>query len=150
VQRILRESGVKFVQAVWQPGAPQPGHGPAEDPDLVLEEADAGNGAHHEEIERGRGLLALLPALLGNEADDDEDGPGDGRSEPLPAPPERPAKRPLPARNVALQPGARLGREELRKLQAVLHDLGECRKLLGAALGQAAGSPAPQRPAQTA
>ena len=32
VQRILREQGVKFVQAVWQPGAPQPVHGPdAED-----------------------------------------------------------------------------------------------------------------------
>ena len=27
VQRILREHGVKFVQAVWQEGAPQPPHG---------------------------------------------------------------------------------------------------------------------------
>jgi DNA-binding transcriptional MerR regulator len=30
VQRIVREQGVKFVQAVWQPGATQPGHRPAE------------------------------------------------------------------------------------------------------------------------
>jgi hypothetical protein len=30
----------------------------------------------------------------------------------------------------------RLAREELRKLQAALHDLGECRKLLAAALEQ--------------
>src|SRR5690242_21899398 len=27
VQRILREQGAKFVQAVWEEGAPQPPHG---------------------------------------------------------------------------------------------------------------------------
>src|SRR5689334_2730812 len=91
VQRILRESGVKFVQAVWQPGAPQPGHGPADDPDLAVEEADAGNGAHHEEVERGRGLLALLPSLLGDEAEE-EPGPGDAGSELLLPAPERAPK----------------------------------------------------------
>src|SRR5881392_2937499 len=31
VQRILRDQSVKFVQAVWQPGAPQPAHGPDAD-----------------------------------------------------------------------------------------------------------------------
>ena len=148
VQRILRESGVKFVQAVWQPGAPQPGHGTAEDPDLALEEADAGNGVHHEEVERGRGLLALLPSLLGDEPED-EPAVGDGRSEPLLAAPERAGKRPIAARNVGLQGSPRLAREELRKLQAVLTDLGECRKLLGAALAQQPAG-APPRPAQTA
>ena len=30
VQRILREQGSKFVQAVWQEGAPQPPHGVVE------------------------------------------------------------------------------------------------------------------------
>ena len=30
VQRLLREQGVRFVQNVWQPGAPQPVHRPAE------------------------------------------------------------------------------------------------------------------------
>jgi DNA-binding transcriptional MerR regulator len=150
VQRILRESGVKFVQAVWQPGAPQPVHGPQEDPDLALEDPDAGNGAH-EEIERGRGLLALLPSLLGDEVEEEEEPPPlDGRSEPLLVAPERAPKRPLPARNAGLQATPCLGREELRKLQAVLQDLGECRKLLGVALGQHAEASAPQRPAQTA
>jgi DNA-binding transcriptional MerR regulator len=135
VQRILREQGVRFVQAVWQPGAVQPGHGATEDPDIVPEEAEAGNGAH-EELERGRGLLALLPALLGDSETEDEAGPIDGRAEPLlpPIDRERPAKRPLVARNVALQPTARLPREDVRKLQALLHELGECRKLLGTAL----------------
>ena len=31
VQRILREQGIKFVQAVWQEGAPQPPHGAREE-----------------------------------------------------------------------------------------------------------------------
>jgi DNA-binding transcriptional MerR regulator len=31
VQRLLREQGQRFVQSVWQPGAPQPGRRPAED-----------------------------------------------------------------------------------------------------------------------
>jgi DNA-binding transcriptional MerR regulator len=31
VQRLLREQGVRFVQSVWQPGAPQPGFKPADD-----------------------------------------------------------------------------------------------------------------------
>jgi DNA-binding transcriptional MerR regulator len=30
VQRLLREQGVRFVQSVWQPGAPQPSLQPAE------------------------------------------------------------------------------------------------------------------------
>src|SRR5438105_10292439 len=32
VQRLLREQGVHFVQNVWQPGAPQPGLPPVEEP----------------------------------------------------------------------------------------------------------------------
>ena len=31
VQRILREQGVRFVQAVWEDGAPQPPHGAREE-----------------------------------------------------------------------------------------------------------------------
>ena len=31
VQRLLREQGLRFVQSVWQPGAPQPGNRPTED-----------------------------------------------------------------------------------------------------------------------
>jgi DNA-binding transcriptional MerR regulator len=31
VQRLLREQGVRFVQNVWQPGAPQPAQQPADD-----------------------------------------------------------------------------------------------------------------------
>src|SRR5207302_8351986 len=50
VQRILREQGIKFVQAVWQEGAPQPpvGHG-----------GDEGDGEPTTE----RGLFGLWPAM---------------------------------------------------------------------------------------
>jgi DNA-binding transcriptional MerR regulator len=40
VQRLLREQGVRFVQNVWQPGAPQPVHRPAEE-DEPSEQAEA-------------------------------------------------------------------------------------------------------------
>jgi DNA-binding transcriptional MerR regulator len=48
VQRLLREQGVRFVQNVWQPGAPQPSRRPAEDVADEAQEAadvDAGEGA---------------------------------------------------------------------------------------------------------
>src|SRR6476646_7293287 len=79
VQRLLREQGVKFVQAVWQPGAPQPQHGGAAettDTDAVPEEMDAPSPAleHGEQRDRGRGLFGLLPTLLaGNRPSEDED-----------------------------------------------------------------------------
>jgi DNA-binding transcriptional MerR regulator len=133
VQRILREHGVKFVQVVWQPGAPQVA------PQLkprAAEEADRASAPAQETVERGRGLLALLPALLG----DTENNGGlpslDGRSEPLMNAAERktPSSRALPGREIGPPSLERLARGELRKLQAALHDLGECRKLLAAAL----------------
>ncbi|HEY6255175.1 MAG TPA: MerR family transcriptional regulator [Xanthobacteraceae bacterium] len=137
VQRILREQGAKFVQTVWQPGAPQPGQRASEvDPDVVASETDTGNGSEQGEVERGRGLLALLPALLGDANEDDELPPVDGRAEPVLGAPERSraSPRPLPGRSIGAPSLERLAREELRKLQAALHDLGECRKLLAAAL----------------
>ncbi len=138
VQRILKEQGAKFVQSVWQPGAPQLEHRPAEeDADVMAEEADSSSAPAQEVVERGRGLLALLPALLGDEPDDDLP-PAEGRSEPMLPKPSKSAARSLSARNLGPPSLDRLAREELRKLQAALHDLGECRKLLAAVLSQQA------------
>jgi DNA-binding transcriptional MerR regulator len=141
VQRILKEQGARFVQSVWQPGAPQLGHrAPEDDADGVLDDVDLASKPppQPETVERGRGLLALLPALLGdNEANDDLPLQTDGRSEPHLGGPERARVpvRPLPARNMPTPPTlGRLAHAELRKLQAALQDLGECRKLLAAAL----------------
>jgi DNA-binding transcriptional MerR regulator len=137
VQRILKEQGAKFVQSVWQPGAPQLGRGPVEDDaDVAAVEADIGNAPAHEVVERGRGLLALLPALLGDAEGDDILPAAEGRTEPVLGSPERARK--LSTRNLGPPSLERLARDELRKLQAALHDLGECRKLLAAALSQQA------------
>jgi DNA-binding transcriptional MerR regulator len=164
VQRILREQGVKFVQVVWQPGAPKPGHGPADDDaDVLAEEVDQGSTPVHEDIERGRGLLALLPSLLGDDEGDEAPIAAGARLQPLlpPATAERGrgASVPLPARKAIPQPPTTgLSREDVGKLQAVLHELSECKRLLGASspgrgdcLVGAAASPSTgsgQRPAR--
>ena len=89
VQRLLREQGVRFVQSVWQPGAPQPTHQPIDDA------SDEGGADEGEQVDRS-GLA--------------EAGP-------------RPVAAP-----------AGLAREDRQKLQAALHDLTECRRLLDAVL----------------
>jgi DNA-binding transcriptional MerR regulator len=131
VQRILREQGVRFVQSVWQPGAPQLAQGASgDDPDVVASETDIGKIS--DQSERGRGLLSLLPALLGDSDEDEVLAPVDGGVEPVER--GRVSARPLPGRAIGGPSLERLARDELRKLQAALHDLGECRKLLAAAL----------------
>ncbi len=116
VQRILREQGVKFVQTVWQPGAPQLSPRPQDDFELAEEEAVP------REHEGNRRLFSLLPSLLGS-------GENEGAE---PAPETRPD--PHAQRFVPPAPGAILPREDLRRLQTALHELGECRRLLDAAL----------------
>jgi DNA-binding transcriptional MerR regulator len=143
VQRILRDEGIKFVQAVWRTGAPQPARA-AEDEGS---EETAARGAR----EASRGLLGLWPAILG--ATDEPDGagsPDSDRVEPVlesgGEPPPRETGRPsremqaVPAKEA--QPTAEadiargdLGREGVRRLQAALFELGECRRLLDTALG---------------
>jgi DNA-binding transcriptional MerR regulator len=123
VQRILREHNVKFVQAVWQPGAPQPSHGPADDSDFVAEEPDTRHPAV-DDAERGRKLFSLLPSLLGDE--ELRGDPPEAQEPPRQYPPQSIMPPALSSRGMP--------REDLRKLQAALHELGECRKLLDAAL----------------
>ena len=94
VQRLLREQGQRFVQNVWQPGAPQPTHQPVE---------DATDGA-------------------GEQADDRE--PADSSPDAARAAPRM------------IAPVAGLAREDRQKLQAALHELAECRRLLDAALSE--------------
>ncbi len=128
VQRILREQGVRFVQAVWQPGAPQPAHGSGDEADFAADDMEV-RAAASPEVERGRGLFGLLPALLGDdersEGADPDDLDAPGRS--------RPSERML---SPQVAPGGRLSREDLRRLQTALHELGECRKLIDAALSE--------------
>jgi DNA-binding transcriptional MerR regulator len=128
VQRILRDQGVKFVQSVWQPGAPQPAHQPAdevenEDAEAMQQPVPAAGGP-----ERARGLFGLLPSLLSENEDE----------RPVrPVPPELPPEPRAPIVR-APPPPAGLARDNVRKLQAALQELTECRKLLDAALDPSA------------
>lgn len=106
VQRILREQGPKFVQAVWQPGAAQPAAGPGEDA------AEAGDQLPPDEA--ARALFGLLKSP---------------EREPVVTAEPKVATSPA-------DPG--LSREDARQLQAALHELGECRRLINEAMNDQA------------
>jgi len=122
------------------PARPLPGRGTRGDP----------------ETERGRGLFGLLPSLLGAGSDDSHGEGAEPRIEPsiddifaeLPPLPRNElaadrttqdedfssiASPPVGltgAPQVGRTAGADLGADDRRKLQAMLHELGECRRLL--------------------
>jgi DNA-binding transcriptional MerR regulator len=139
VQRILKDHGPKFVQSVWQAGAPQPQQDPG---DLQ------GEGAAPTPEGRGRGLLSLLPSLLAREKGEG-DAPsrrepeidhGADESEARPAAVRTRADAAEDAVSVAGEEaraaGERLAHEEIAKLQATLGELAECRRLIDSALNE--------------
>jgi DNA-binding transcriptional MerR regulator len=117
VQRILRDQGSKFVQGVWQ--------AKAEGPDAELEAELSPYQAQTGPAER---LTEGLPSLRRHDIPDP----------PQPTPPTRSAADPGRALDAMPDSGNDLSREELRRLQATLFELGECRRLLDAALDQKA------------
>ena len=150
VQRILREQGAKFVQAVWLEGAPQPPHGASEDADVGDETAST----QVEAVEEARGLRGRLTALIGRDlgerdttqtrheppltsapmprieaADRAIHDPAFVAAEPMQAEPDI---APPPAARATPSSEGGLGRDDVRKLHAVLHELAECRKLIDA------------------
>jgi DNA-binding transcriptional MerR regulator len=121
VQRILREQGPRFVQAVWQEGAPQPPVGQAGD------EGDAGAATE-------RGLFGLWPAMGARE--DAEGAPDEAaEEEPAEAPHVRLAAPPRPAAPAAPAP-PRIAPEDMQRLRATLEALEAARKLLDSALAE--------------
>jgi DNA-binding transcriptional MerR regulator len=110
VQRILREQGARFVQDVWQPGAPRPVHGPSED--VFDDAAERPTQAEH------------APRLFGRSSSQFDEGD--------------PPKHDAPAlAGYAIAPAVAQGglrSQDMQKLQTALHELGECRKLLDAAI----------------
>jgi DNA-binding transcriptional MerR regulator len=151
VQRILREQGSKFVQAVWQEGAPQPPHGVVEDEEYVEESVPEETPLVEE-----RGLRERLSSLIGRDLGDRQDDAAARHDPPLtgaPVPridetdraihgaaaPEPPT--PVPESSEPMSPpsisgSGGLGREDLRKLHAALHELAECRKLIDAVVSR--------------
>jgi DNA-binding transcriptional MerR regulator len=113
VQRILREQGPKFVQAVWQPGAVQP---------EVLPEEEAPEQAEQlAPDEAARTLFGLLKAPSAPRTEDDAETAT-----------VEPAVSAVPA--AALPAAAQLTRDNVRRLQSTLHELRECRRLIEEAL----------------
>jgi DNA-binding transcriptional MerR regulator len=155
VQRILREEGAKFVQAVWLEGAPQPPHRASEDDEVAHGIA----APQTEAVEESRGLGGRLSSLIGRDLGE-RDVAGTRREPPFQSAPELrvepddraihgaafsagapqpPIAQPTPPSAIAPRPqtGSGLGRDDLRKLHAVLHELAECRKLIEAAAARA-------------
>src|SRR5258708_35939200 len=66
VPRILKEQGARFVQSVWQPGAPQLGRQASDDDiDVMAVQGGIRNAPRDAVGERGRGPVARWHALLG-------------------------------------------------------------------------------------
>jgi len=105
VQRILKEQGPKFVQAVWQPGADQP----------VAEPSD--EAAEPDQLAPDEAARTLFGLLKSPEREASVEPP------PLHTP-----------NTTAGEAAPSLKREDALRLQAALHELGECRRLLEEAL----------------
>lgn len=118
VQRILKEHGVSFVQNVWREGAAQPTR-PANDDDDLADDVAAASTQDADEAQHSRGLRALLSPRA-TESEPERREPRLDDALPEPASEDEGVRRGPPA----------LARDNLRKLQAVLHELGECRRLL--------------------
>ncbi len=137
VQRILKDHGVKFVQNVWRAGAPQPARaGEVIDVDEAppLTRPLPGSAKRAEDGPHRR-LFGLLPSFLSGER---ESPP----QVPEPAEPAIPSAEPLAERTPAPALSGGLRGEDRQKLQAMLQELTECRKLLDAAMVEDASSPA--------
>jgi DNA-binding transcriptional MerR regulator len=108
VQRILREQGLKFVQAVWQPGAAQPAP-PTVDELVAIEHAQR---APDDAARNVFGILKSVPQ----------------RSDAEIHTPVVASASVAPAAPFALRS------DDLRKLEAALQELSECRRMIDAVL----------------
>jgi DNA-binding transcriptional MerR regulator len=111
VQRILREQGPKVVQAVWQPGAAQP---LPEQPGDRLEQAEQ---LAPDDAARAMFDLLKSPTGPGHQPRDEASQADEG-----------------PATAATAGGTTNLPREDARRLQSALHELGECRRLIEDAL----------------
>jgi len=121
VQRILREQGQKFVQAVWQPGAAQPAAEAQDNEAYEDADAETQNEAEPESEAASRSLLGLL-----------KDAATGRRDSAVDTAEESAADRTMAPSTVSAAP--QLSSENVRRLQSALHELGECRQAIDQAL----------------
>ena len=155
VQRLLKENGGRFVQSVWQNGAPQPepvfaGDRDDDDPPEVLFQAQPParglplSPAREDEPARRDSSPAAKPAfpqpadrVFDNATVAPMNGPEIEPDHSTGLAAEQGSSEGEHGSHVTLSPEtetARLSRDDVRKLQATLFELGECRRLLEAAL----------------
>ena len=155
VQRILREQGIRFVEAVWEEGAEQPPHGVSADQD-----GEETAEAEPFEPDERDGFGSRIGGLIGRDLNARPD-PAIGRREPpltsAPLPRLSAADRAVHAEPairapsavahvaavasakapVAAPPPNRLDGEQLQALRSALQELRDCRDLLEAAAAPA-------------
>ena len=147
VQRILKDEGVKFVQAVWKSGAPQPPRLSGESEESgALEGLSNDTGVPEEETGRGRGFFGILPSLLGGEIEGSAVERHAARVEALTHDVDEPALAPAGDSSTAQVTAAEarhasaahgnVSSDELRALRATLFELDECKRLLDGALNE--------------
>jgi DNA-binding transcriptional MerR regulator len=129
VQRLLKDQGIKFVQSVWRADAPHPAPAPADDRgEGEAVEAAAGEESpaaapatpRNADVSRGRRDTSFGSAQRFVQPEP--------RLEP-PAPPRVKVEAPLAAAKAPPLKG-----DDLKRLRTILAELGECRRLLDAAL----------------
>ena len=142
VQRILREQGPRFVQTVWQEGAPQPTHLP--EPEEL--EANESEDAAFENEAAPAAVDAAELAALNVSAEPQRREPTFTGDVPAAAPSvenpppavmehDDPEKSTEPSRSAELRPADR------DALQSALATLGACKRLLEEAFAEAEQSP---------
>jgi DNA-binding transcriptional MerR regulator len=152
VQRILKDEGIKFVQAVWKSGAPQPARSTNEGDESVTDataEGLADASLPEEETGRGRGFFGILPSLLGGDFEGPPIERNASRIEPLTGDDEESEAALAPdeaessgavatVSEVRPAPGAArdFSSDEVRALRAILDELDQCKRLLDGALSE--------------
>jgi len=130
VQRMLKDHGVKFVQGVWKADAPQPA--PDDEEPEPLARPLPGSARRAEEGAHRR-LFGLLPSFLASDRE-----PQAERVEPSPGVAQPHAMEPeeIPGPMHVAASARPLSGDHAAKLQAMLQELQECRRLLDAAMAQ--------------
>jgi DNA-binding transcriptional MerR regulator len=137
-QRILKDHGVRFVQTVWQAGAPQPVKS--------VDDVDDGRSAEQEQPGGTRRLFGLLPSVLAPE-DDAAVDPDAAALRHEPPMVEAPGTAPGEARGFAENGGPHapspamrahgaIAGDQRQRLEATLRELTECRQLLDRVLDE--------------
>jgi DNA-binding transcriptional MerR regulator len=129
VQRLLKDQGIKFVQSVWRADAPHPAPAPADDPgevEAVEVAADEDSPAaapvapRNADVSRGRRDTSFGSAQRFVQTE--------------------PRLEPPVAAKIKVEPPLAVGKapplkgDDLQRLRTILAELGECRRLLDAAL----------------